>query len=151
MKQRESQEPSEAYNALSMDGTRRVGGTRTVTEPSSACDRKARAGFRRRVALQSRILSQLMVRPITDSRHRAFETQATNLHPPSIFSPLYANWHPSLTFPNPLTTWVSVWLAAIQNLFSSKPWLKPRTHGRGGDRVVGAVCGCAKPALPFSP
>lgn len=94
--------------------------------------------------LSSRIPSQLVVRPITDSRHRAAETQATNLHPSSVFF-LHANWHPCLTFPNPLTTWVSAWPAAIQNLFFSKPWLRPRTHGRrlqgdGSGVCLGKAC-----------
>lgn len=80
-----SLEPWEAYNKLSMDATRRVGGTRTLTRASLRVNGRGRAGFGRRVVLYSRILSQLMVRPITDSGHRAFETLATNLHPSPFF------------------------------------------------------------------
>lgn len=40
----------------------------------------------RRAVLEPRVSSQLVGRPVTDSRHRAAETQATNLHPPSFFS-----------------------------------------------------------------
>lgn len=117
---------------------------------ASVWNGKGRAGFGRSIVLHSRILSQLMVRPITDSGHRAFETQATNLHPSSFF-PLHANWHLCLTLPTPLTTWVSVWLAAIQNAFSSKPWLRPRTHGGGRWGRVGSSLWLCKACSSIQP
>lgn len=86
--------------------------------------------------------------PTSDGAYYRVQAQATNLYPPSLLF-LHANRHPCLTFPSPLTAWVSAWLAAIQSVLSSKPWLRPTAQGvRGG---VGAVCGCAKPAPPFSP
>lgn len=55
---------------------------------SSACVRQHRqARLGRRAALGTRVPSQLVGRPVTDSRHRAVETQATNLHPPFFFFP----------------------------------------------------------------
>lgn len=56
-----SLKPWEAYNKLSMDAARRVGGIRTLTHASLSVNRKGRAGFGRRVVLYSRILSQLLV------------------------------------------------------------------------------------------